>query len=390
MAEGRILRQLAWREIYARRKVFTVTTVVLAVLVGAAMIFGLGRTKEPDQFTIVHSIDLPQGFPEALGAMVEEGTRIEYERLPNDDLVRQSLEDGEGAVGIIGPLEALWGPKATFAIETPVLRALTASNLQRTADDLGLSPSQLGGLMASAHGEAVEGEDSTQAQALAFIAVILSFMAIITYGQWVAYGVVEEKSNRIIEIILGATSPRQILWAKILSIGSLGLGQFLVLIGISLGLGLAMDEIPVPDVAASTGAWLILWFVLGYGFYAALFAAAGSLASSSQEASASVGPMAIVPGIGYMTAFPLLSQATPTLLLKVMAFMPFWSPLLVPAMLAKGWLSPLMAGVAAALVAASVWVVVQLAARIYAGGVSQSTRTLGWREAFRAGSDLIG
>ncbi len=134
--------------------------------------------------------------------------------------------------------------------------------------------------------------------------VIISFVAIITYGQWVSYGVVEEKGNRIIETILATTKPSQILWAKILSIGSLGLVQFLLIIGISVGLGKAMDEIALPDIAAATGAWFVLWFILGYGLYAALFASAGSLASSSQEASNTVTPIVIVPMIGYFAAIP--------------------------------------------------------------------------------------
>lgn len=389
MGEWRIVRQLAWREIYSRRKIFAITTGLLLVIVTGVMMFVVGQADEPVEVTILHSIELPVGFTETLTSMLEEDTSLEFERMDDAGTVRTALEVDEGDAGIIGPLEALWGPGAPFGLRTAVLAALTATNLQRTAEEMGLSPGELAGLLATARGEDIHGEDDIKTEALAAITVILSFMAIITYGQWVAFGVVEEKSSRIIEIILGATGPRQVLWAKIISIGSLGLVQFLLLIGLSLGLSLGREEIPLPDVAVGTGAWLILWFILGYGLYAALYASAGSLASNSQEASNSVGPMVIIPMIGYLMALPMLSQATPSLTLKVLAFLPPWSPLIVPAMLARGWISPLLAGVSAVMVALTVWLVVRLAARIYAGGVSQSTKTVGWREAFRSGSDLL-
>lgn len=389
MGEWKIVRQLAWREIYSRRKIFTITTSLLVVIVAAGMIFALGAAEDPDEFTILHSVDLPAGFTGTLTNMLEEGTVLEFERADDADSMRAALEEGEGEVGITGPLEALWGPGAPFGLRNAVLTALTATSLEQTAGELGLSPGELSGLLATADGENVKGEEDIEGEILASMAVVLSFMAIVTYGQWVAYGVVEEKNNRIIEIILGTASPHQVLWAKIISIGSLGLVQFVVLIGLTLGLGIGLVEVPIPEVAVSTGAWLILWFILGYGFYAALFASAGSLASNSQEASNSVAPLVIIPMTGYFMALPMLSEPTPSLGLKILAFLPPWSPLIIPGMLARGWISPLLASAAAVLVAFSVWLVVRLAARIYAGGVSESTKTVGWREAFRAGSDLL-
>jgi ABC-2 type transport system permease protein len=238
-------------------------------------------------------------------------------------------------------------------------------------------------------GSDVLGAESQASEVMSVLSVILSFVAIIAYGQWVAYGVMEEKNNRIIEIILGASRPQQILWAKILSIGSLGLSQFILVVGLGLGITLSLGEFDLPTVTVGFGVWLIVWFVLGFGFYAAIFAAAGSLAENSADASNSIGPIAIVPGLGYAFGLIMLSEPSPSIALQVMSWLPPWSPLLVPAMLARGWMSPLQGVASALVVAAAIWMVVRLAARIYAGGVSQSSRTLGWREAFRAGSDLL-
>lgn len=389
MRDWLVLRQLMWREVYARRKAYATITGILVVIVVGASTFASTRTEEPDEFTIVHSIDLSEGFEPILLSYLAPGTVVTFERLPDRDAVDDVLEENEANVGIVGPLETRWGPRSPIGLENAVVAALQNVHIRAEADRLGLTPGELGGLLAGVSGSDVLGDESEASEVMAVMSVILSFVAIIAYGQWVAYGVMEEKNNRIIEIILGASRPQQILWAKILSIGSLGLSQFILVVGLGLGITLGLGEFELPTVTVGFGIWLILWFILGFGFYAAVFAAAGSLVENSADASNSIGPIAMIPGLGYAFGIIMLSQPTPSIALQVLTWLPPWSPLLVPAMLSRGWMSPLQGVAAAVLVMAAIWFVVRLSARIYAGGVSQSTRSLGWREAFRAGSDLL-
>lgn len=389
MRDWLVLRQLMWREVYARRKAYAAITGILVVIVVGASTFASTRTEEPDQFTIVHSIDLAEDFEQILLSYLAPDTGVTLERLPDRAAVDAALEADEANVGIVGPLQTRWGPNSPIGLENAVVAALQNVHIREEADRLGLSPDDLEGLLAGVWGSDVLGAESQASEVMSVLSVILSFVAIIAYGQWVAYGVMEEKNNRIIEIILGASRPQQILWAKILSIGSLGLSQFILVVGLGLGITLSLGEFDLPTVTVGFGVWLIVWFVLGFGFYAAIFAAAGSLAENSADASNSIGPIAIVPGLGYAFGLIMLSEPSPSVALQVMSWLPPWSPLLVPAMLARGWMSPLQGVASALVVVAAIWMVVRLAARIYAGGVSQSSRTLGWREAFRAGSDLL-
>jgi ABC-2 type transport system permease protein len=389
MRDWLVLRQLMWREVYARRKAYAAITGILVVIVVGASTFASTRTEEPDQFTIVHSIDLAEDFEQILLSYLAPDTGVTLERLPDPAAVDAALEADEANVGIVGPLQTRWGPNSPIGLENAVVAALQNVHIREEADRLGLSPDDLEGLLAGVWGSDVLGAESQASEVMSVLSVILSFVAIIAYGQWVAYGVMEEKNNRIIEIILGASRPQQILWAKILSIGSLGLSQFILVVGLGLGITLSLGEFDLPTVTVGFGVWLIVWFVLGFGFYAAIFAAAGSLAENSADASNSIGPIAIVPGLGYAFGLIMLSEPSPGIALQVMSWLPPWSPLLVPAMLARGWMSPLQGVASALVVVAAIWMVVRLAARIYAGGVSQSSRTLGWREAFRAGSDLL-
>ncbi len=389
MRDWLVLRQLMWREIYARRKAYAAITGILVVIVAGASTFASTRTEEPDDFTIVHSIELSEDFEQILLTFLAPGTKVTLERLPDRAAVDQALEADEAQVGIVGPLEARWGPNSPFGLENAVITTLQNVHIRAEADRLGLSPDELSGLLAGVSASDVLEDDSEASEVMSVLSVILSFVAIIAYGQWVAYGVMEEKNNRIIEIILGASRPQQILWAKILSIGSLGLSQFILVVALGLGITLGLGEFELPTVTVGFGVWLVVWFVLGFGFYAAIFAAAGSLAENSADASNSIGPIAMIPGLGYAFGLTMLAGGTPSVALQVMSWLPPWAPLLVPAMLARGWMTPLQGIASALLVAVAIWFVVRLAARIYAGGVSQSTRSLGWREAFRAGSDLL-
>lgn len=389
MRDRAVLRQLMWREVYARRRTYAAITAALVLVVAGASVLASTRTAAPDDFTVVHSIDLADDFEELLLPYLAPGTRVTLERLPGRVAVDEVLAADGAEVGIVGPLEARWGPSAPAGLRNATVAALQHAHIRSEADRLGLTPAELGGLLAEVSGSDVLDDDSEAAEILSAISVVLSFVAIIAYGQWVAYGVMEEKNNRIIEIILGATRPQQVLWAKILSIGALGLSQFVIVVALGLGITIGLGEFALPPITVGFAGWLVLWFVLGFGFYAAIFAAAGSLAESSTDASNSIGPIAIIPGLGYMFALSMLTDPTPTLLLEVLSYLPPWAPLVVPAMIARGWMDPTMAAGSAVLVAVSTWFVVRLAARIYAGGVTQSSRSLGWREAFRAGNDLL-
>ena len=117
------------------------------------------------------------------------------------------------------------------------------------------------------------------------ITVIVMFLAILAYGQWIAYGVVEEKANRVAELILGAITPTQLLTAKMIALGGLGLAQMTVVAGAGLATASMLDQLDVPDAAASAWVWSAFWFILGFAFYGSVYAAAGSLAADSQENS---------------------------------------------------------------------------------------------------------
>src|SRR6185436_6503775 len=129
-----------------------------------------------------------------------------------------------------------------------------------------------------------------------FGTTVLVYMMIIMYGNWVASSVVEEKSSRVMEVILNAATPFQLLAGKVLGVGAVALLQYAAVLvagsialvaqtsiaSAALGTGSA-DVSPPPGLTFGMLAMLFVYGVLGFALYAVLFAAAGSLVSRQED-----------------------------------------------------------------------------------------------------------
>src|SRR5690606_37265905 len=133
------------------------------------------------------------------------------------------------------------------------------------------------------------------------------YVAILIYGTWILTGVTEEKTNRVVEVLLSSLRPWQLLGGKILGIGSLGVLQFLIAAAVAL-IAVRFVSFEIPPIDPLTLANLILWFVLGFLTYAVLFGAAGSLASRMEDAQNVSFPMSIVAVAGLFVAFASLDS----------------------------------------------------------------------------------
>ena len=118
-------------------------------------------------------------------------------------------------------------------------------------------------------------DDADERGGFAFFAVLLLYGQLIGIGYFVAMGVVEEKSSRVVELLLSTLKPKHLLAGKILGLGLLGLGQLLLLAVLGLGVAAAGGALDVDgDILIAAGLALV-WFVVGYAFYAAAFATRG-------------------------------------------------------------------------------------------------------------------
>ena len=146
--------------------------------------------------------------------------------------------------------------------------------------------------------------------------------------------------------------------------------------------------VELPPVTGAAVGWILLWFLLGYGFYGLLYAAAGSLAADSQEAANVIGPLSVVLVVGYMAAWTSLPMQGETVVIRVLSWIPLWSPIVMPTRIVRGWAPGWEVAAIVLLMLVAIYGMLRLAGRIYVGGVARSSSTLGWREAFRQGRDL--
>lgn len=183
-----------------------------------------------------------------------------------------------------------------------------------------------------------------------FILSFTLYMAIILYGQAILRGVLEEKTTRVAEVIVASVKPDVLLAGKVLGVGAVGLTQFFIWIAGGaffwsqrMSLMSSMGADPAALAAAQSGAAsftfptitpftmvaLVLFFVLGYTFYASLFAAVGAMVGSQEEANQAVQPVMMLLVSGIIFVQPVMLNPTSGLA-RTMSLLPFSAPIIMP------------------------------------------------------------
>ncbi|MFI9814085.1 ABC transporter permease [Saccharothrix variisporea] len=232
---------------------------------------------------------------------------------------------------------------------------------------------------------ALEPEDAQRGQRLAIGLVIaaLLYYSLLVYGTMVAQGVVEEKSSRVVEILLSTLRPSQLLLGKVLGLGLVGLAQ-LVLIGTTgLVLSSASGVVDVTGVAGGALATGVLWYLLGFFLYATVFAAAASLVSRQEELQSVLTPISMAVVIAFVVGINLMIQDASDALVAVLSVLPPFAPILMPGRMAMGvapaWQVLLAVVLALAAIAAITW----LGGRVYANAVLRTGARVRLRDVLR-------
>jgi len=219
--------------------------------------------------------------------------------------------------------------------------------------------------------------------AVARFGSFLLYLQLLTYGYWVAAGVVEEKSSRVVELLLAAIRPAHLLAGKVIGIGLLGLTQLVVLAGVGLAAVTVFDVVDLPLELTPTILSVLAWFLLGFAFWAGAFAVAGAIVSRQEELQNSTGPLTLVMVAGFMVAIAAGNDPG-SVLARVASFIPPVAPLVVPLRMAAGEMGGLEVAAAVAVSVAATVALIPLAARIYAGAVLRTGGRVKLSTAFRS------
>jgi len=267
------------------------------------------------------------------------------------------------------------------ALAVAILDWTATNNQGATAPFLMPSVDVVAATGPTAGGQPIGAAEFSSRRVVGVVFVVLIFITLVIYGMWVAAGVVAEKSSRVMELLISAASPAQLVVGKVVGIGLAGLVQYVGILvpalvtllledriaGAVLGAGgsLGVDlSVVTPALLAAYGGFWILGFVL----YSLVYAAAGSLVSRAEDLQVLALPLSLVAIVGYLLAVGALSGGISTLT-RVSSLVPFWSPFIMLTRLTVGQVEPLEVAAAYAFLVSAIALVGVLAVRVYSAGV---------------------
>ncbi len=382
----RTVALVARREFDARvrTKSFVIGLLVTVLLLGAITVGPALLADDGEQ-----RLGLVGNGPDAmlLAAGAEQaGLELETVKVADEQAARRQVADGELDAALAGTrvvVETELDPMLRDLLEGVLTRAAVADALV----DRGVDPQVLSTAAEGAMLE-VTALDPPQPQAaertgIAFIVVVVMYFQLFTFGLTVAMGVVEEKTSRVVEVLLSTIRPWQLLLGKVLGIGAAGMVQLVVLGAVGLGVGTATGVITLTGTAVSVFLASLGWFLLGFLFFAVLYAAAGALVSRQEELNAVTTPMTLLILAPFFVAISSL-QSPGGGLGKTLAWVPPFSPILMPIQQASGEVGIGLTVLAVALMLAATAVFTWLGGRVYAGAVLRSGSRVRLKDALRA------
>ncbi|TCK65689.1 ABC transporter permease [Curtobacterium sp. PhB136] len=331
------VRLVTVREIQARlrSKAFVVSALILLLMVVASIVIGgiVGKSAagSTTPVAVVSGVTLP-----STGGL--DVTEVD-DRAAAEQLVRSGDVDA-AIVPESGPLG--FGVVGLDSAPTDVIQALSVSPSVELLDPNAIAPG-LVSLIGVAFG-------------------IVYFAAAVTFGQSIAQSVVEEKSTRVVEILMAAIPARALLAGKVLGSSIMALGQ-VVAIAIAAAVTLALTgQDNLFTLLGPSMLWFVVFFAVGFVLVASLFAASAALVSRQEDVGSVTTPVMMLLMIPY---FLIIFAADNPTVLGIMSYVPFSAPIGMPMRIFLGtaeWWEPI---VSLLVVIASAALVVVVGARVY-------------------------
>lgn len=299
----------------------------------------------------------------------------------------QALRDEDVDVLVVDGRRLEWRDRAEAELQAVVIGAIQVATVEQRAAAAGVDAATTAGLLSPVSVDnvrigAVAGRTADDDAAVALMTVAL-LAAIVIYGNLVLTGVVEEKSSRVVEVLLARVPARALLGGKVVGIGLLGFAQLAVTAAAALVALMLVDTVDLPAVTGGVLAWVLAWFVLGYALYAMLYGALGSLASRTEDAQAVAGPVGYVLVAGYWASFMALTADADGPWARILSLFPATAPLAMPGRIALGatqWWEP---PVAVLLTLAAIAGLVGFGGRVYGNAVLRTGAVLRLRDTWR-------
>jgi ABC-2 type transport system permease protein len=374
-----VWRVVARREFVERgrdRGFIISTAITLLVLVGVIVLTSvLGRGTRFD-LAVVGEDSTAMG-DEIVTAAAALGIEVDLLEPADVAAAERAVDDGDADAALLNGERILVRsnpPEQLVAvIQAVALRERSREALVRT----GLSGSEVDAALAQPPlpVEALEPLDAQRREnaVVAFVGVLALYGQLFAYGYWVAAGVAEEKASRVVEVLLATIRPSQLLRGKILGIGMLGLAQLLLIGVVGLGTARVVGSLAFPSGAIGTVGVVLGWFVLGFFFYAGLFAVAGSIVTRQEDLQTTMTPLTIVIVASFFVGINAVQDPGSTLA-TVASLLPPSAPLVMPSRIVLGEASARSILLSASASIAATVALVPVATTIYSRAVLRSGR----------------
>lgn len=339
---------VAGREIRERLRgrIFRVGTIIMLLAVSAAIVIPT-LNKTSTSGTSLQKVGYVGTLPPVtreliLAAAQANSDKVQFIPEASVVLAKSQLKSGASYFSIIDSSEVLLYQPAT-ASSSPADPALVNAVAEYLGvviayHDASLTPAQAATVTNSKAVPVHTLVSSSKGTAAtpSIIGIVLLFLLLTQYCTWIMIGVMQEKSSRVVEVLLATVRPIQLLGGKVLGIGLVAIGQALLLVGVALGLGAAVGSNVLHGSAPLGLLAELAWFVLGYAFYCWVYAAAGSMAERQDQVQTLALPLSIPILFGYIYSITVASSGTPNAFFDVLAYFPPTAPFCMSVLVGLG------------------------------------------------------
>jgi ABC-2 type transport system permease protein len=371
-----------------RERSFLVSTAVTLLIIAAVVVVPTLFDSDDDSVTVGLVGNTAVVEPALQQAARVQGTYLTTTRYADEAAGRAAVEAGDADAVFVGAdrvvVDSTLSGTTEQVVQTAYRQAAGAARLARA----GLDAAEVGRALdvpplAVTAVDPPDPDADTRSSA-AFFGVLLLYFQLIGYGVWVALGVVEEKSSRVVELLLSTLRPWQLLAGKVVGIGLLGLAQLVLTGAVGIVAGIASGAVDVPSGVAGVAAQVVVWFLLGFAFYACLYAALAALVSRQEEVQNVTAPLTVLLVGSFFLALTALDNPDSGLVRATSVIPPF-STMVMPIRWAAGDAPLWEVGLSMLLMVVTVVALIRVAGRVYAGAVLRSGPRVRLREALSAG-----
>ena len=377
---------VASREIRLRAKtrVFVATSVILLIAVALAVALPaiLSGKSKPDKIGVVG------GTTTTITGIITQAGRLSGGQAiavsePNQAAAEAALRNGDLTAVLVPNKEIIVKQVPLGGVSGSVETLARLAGLSKLIQDVpGAANAVAQGVTLPVRGLQAP-STSLSSRLTGLFTIVIVWVLISVYGSQIALGIGEEKSSRVVEVLLSTVRPVQLLIGKVLGIGLLALAQAVSMVLVFIIAGFASGSNLVHGATLNVVIAGGVFMILGYAFYCTAFAAAGSLVSRQSDVNSTIMPVQLPLILAYALSYTVIYADGANTFYHVLGFLPPTAPIAMPVLYAAGDVPAWQVVIAAVLTAAGTVWMARIAVRIYSNSILRTGPRISFRQAIK-------